>query len=156
VYQPSTPPLAPSESGTPKMATPVPGYPRTSPTPPSPPSTTFSQFDITATEPDLPEDACRKLSVIQEGSIEATPSISVGRSRTENVWTPALETDYGYSPTTNFTVRSPSGEEEPVALMDVIKTTESDHARAIEPFQRSHSTQPAKGFKCLDQHRNRS
>ena len=113
---------AKQQSGTPKMATPVPGYPPTSPTPPSPPSTTFSQFDITATEPDLPEDARRKLSVIQEGSIEATPSIGVGRSRTESVRTPALETDYGYSPTTNFTVRSPSGEEEPVALMDVIKS----------------------------------
>ena len=107
------------QSDAPNVAAPVPGYPRNTP---SPPSTTFSQFDITATEPDLPEDTRRKLSVIQEGSIEATPSISMGRSRTENVRTPALETDYGYSPTTNFTIRSPSGEEEPVVLMDVIKS----------------------------------
>ena len=110
------------QSDTPKVAAPVPNYPRTSPAPSSPPSTTFSQFDITATEPDLSEDARRKLSIIQEGSVEATPSISVGRSRAENVRTPALETDYGYSPTTNFTIRSPQGEEEPVALMDVIKS----------------------------------
>jgi len=110
------------QSGVPNVAAPVPGYPRNSPTPPSPPSTTFSQFDITATEPDLSEDARRKLSVIQEGSVEATPSIGVARSRAENVRTPALETDYGYSPTTNFTVRSPPGEEEAVALMDVIKS----------------------------------
>ena len=40
----------------------------------------------------------------------------------ENVQTPALETDYRYSPTTNFTVRSPSGEDKLVALMDVIKS----------------------------------
>ena len=104
------------------VVAPVPGYHRNSPTPPSPLSTTFSQFDITATEPDMSEDARRKLSVIQEGSIEATPSISVGRSRAENVRTPALETDYGYSPTTNFTIRSPPGEEEQVALMDVIRS----------------------------------
>lgn len=101
------------------VAAPAPGYPRNSPTPPSPLSTTFSQFDITATEPDLSE-ARRKLSVIQEGSVEATPSVSVGRSRAD-VGTPALETDHG-SPTTNFTIRSPPGEEEPVALMDVIKS----------------------------------
>jgi len=113
---------AKQQSDVSKIAAPVPSYPRTSPTPPSPPSTTFSQFDITATEPDLSEDARRKLSVIQEGSIEATPSIGVGRSRTENVRTPALETDYGYSPTTNFTIRSPTGEEEPVAIMDVIRS----------------------------------
>lgn len=107
-------------SDTPHVAAPVPGYPRNSPTPPSPLSTTFSQFDITATEPDLSEEARRKLSVIQEGSVEATPSISVGRSRAD-IRTPALDTDYG-SPTTNFTIRSPPGEEEPVALMDVIKS----------------------------------
>ncbi|KAF9651726.1 hypothetical protein BDM02DRAFT_553409 [Thelephora ganbajun] len=110
------------QSDAPNVAAPVPSYPRSSPTPPSPPSTTFSQFDITATEPDLSEDARRKLSVIQEGSVEATPSVSVGRSRAENVRTPALETDYGYSPTTNFTIRSPPGGEDPVALMDVIKS----------------------------------
>ena len=110
------------QSDAPNVAVPVPGYPRSSSTPPSPLSTTFSQFDITATEPDLSEDARRKLSVIQEGSVEATPSIGAGRSRTENVRTPALETDYGYSPTTNFTIRSPPGEEESVALMDVIKS----------------------------------
>ena len=113
---------AKQKSDTPKIAVPVSGYPRTSPTPPSPSSTTFSQFDITGTEPDLSEEARRKLSVIQEGSIEATPSIGVGGSRTENVQTPGLETDYGYSPTTNFTIRSPQGEEESVALMDVIKS----------------------------------
>ena len=107
------------QSDTPNVAAPVPGYPPNSPTPPSPLSTTFSQFDITATEPDL-SDARRKLSVIQEGSVEATPSISVGRSRAD-ARTPALETDHG-SPTTNFTIRSPQGEEEPVALMDVIKS----------------------------------
>jgi len=106
----------------PNVAVPVPGYSRSSPTPPSPLSTTFSQFDITATEPDLSEDPRRKLSVIQEGSVEATPPISMGRSRAENVRTPALETDYGYSPTTNFTIRSPPGEEEQVALMDVIRS----------------------------------
>ena len=113
---------AKQQSDVSKVAEPVPSYPRASPIPSSPPSTTFSQFDITATEPDLPEDARRKLSVIQEGSVEATPSIGVGRSRTENVRTPALETDYGYSPTTNFTIRSPTGEEEPVVLMDVIRS----------------------------------
>ena len=107
-------------SDAPHVAAPVPGYPRGSPTPPSPLSTTFSQFDITATEPDMSEDARRKLSVIQEGSVEATPSISVARSRAD-ARTPALETDHG-SPTTNFTIRSPQGEEEPVALMDVIKS----------------------------------
>ena len=105
----------------PTVAVQVSGYPRSSPTPPSPPSTTFSQFDITATEPDASEDARRKLSVIQEGSVEATPPISTSRSRAENVRTPGLETDYGYSPTTNFTIRSPQGEEEQVALMDVIR-----------------------------------
>lgn len=119
------------QSNTPKVAAPMPNYPRTSPAPSSPPSTTFSQFDITATEPDLVEDARRKLSIIQEGSVEATPSISVGRSRAENVRTPALETDYGYSPTTNFTIRSPQGEEEPVALMDVIKS----HPRGSGPSE---------------------
>ena len=108
------------QSDTLNVAAPVPGYPHRSPVPPSPQSTTFSQFDITATEPELSEDARRKLSVIQEGSVEATPSISADRSRTD-LRTPALETDYGYSPTTNFTIRSPQGEEEPVALMDVIK-----------------------------------
>ena len=108
------------QSDTPNMTATMPGHPGNSPTPPSPLSTTFSQFDITATEPDMSEDARRKLSVIQEGSIEATPSMSVGRSRTE-IRTPALETDHG-SPTTNFTIRSPPGEEEPVALMDVIKS----------------------------------
>lgn len=107
------------QSDIPNVAAPVPGYHRNSPTPPSPLSTTISQFDITATEPDISE-ARRKLSVIQEGSIEATPSISVGRSRAD-ARTPALETDHG-SPTTNFTIRSPPGEEEPVALMDVIKS----------------------------------
>jgi len=110
------------QSDVPKVVAPVPSYPRNTPTPPSPPSTTFSQFDITATGPDMADDGRRKLSVIQEGSVEATPSISAGRSRAENVRTPALETDYGYSPTTNFTIRSPQGEEEPVALMDVIKS----------------------------------
>lgn len=109
-------------SDVPNVAVPIPGYPRSSPTPPSPLSTTFSQFDITATEPDMSEDARRKLSVIQEGSVEATPPISAGRSRAENVRTPALETDYGYSPTTNFTIRSPQAEEEQVALMDVIRS----------------------------------
>ena len=109
------------QSDTPNVAAPVPGYPRNSSAPPSPLSTTFSQFDITATEPDLSEDARKKLSVIQEGSVEATPSMSMGRSRAD-VRTPALETDYGYSPTTNFTIRSPQGEEEAVALMDVIKS----------------------------------
>ena len=109
-------------SDVPNVAAPIPGYGRNSPAPPSPLSTTFSQFDITATEPDMSEDARRKLSVIQEGSVEATPTISMGRSRAENVRTPALETDYGYSPTTNFTIRSPPGEEEPVALMDVIRS----------------------------------
>lgn len=103
------------QSDTPDVAAPIPGYP-----PPSPPSTTFSQFDITATEPDMSEEARRKLSVIQEGSIEATP-VSMSRSRTD-LRTPGLETDYGYSPTTNFTIRSPQGEEEPVALMDVIRS----------------------------------
>ena len=107
-------------SDVPNAAAPVPGYSQNSPTPPSPLSTTFSQFDITATEPDPSEG--RKLSVIQEGSVEATPSISVGRSRAEGVRTPALETDYGYSPTTNFTIRSPSREEEAGTLMDVIKS----------------------------------
>lgn len=108
-------------SGTPEIAAPVPGYHRNTSAPPSPPSTTFSQFDITANEPDVSEDAHRKLSIIHEGSAEATPSMSVGRSRGE-ARTPALETDYGYSPTTNFTIRSPAGEEEPVVLMDVIKS----------------------------------
>jgi hypothetical protein len=108
------------QSDIPNVAAPAPGYPRGSPTPPSPLSTTFSQFDITATEPDISEEARRKLSVIHEGSVEATPSISVGRSRAD-VRTPALETDHG-SPTTNFTIRSPQGEEESVALMDVIKS----------------------------------
>jgi hypothetical protein len=112
-------PRQPSDG--PSGAAPASGYSRNSPTPPTP-STTFSQFDITATEPDMSEDARRKLSVIQEASVEATPTISVGRSRAENVRTPALETDYGYSPTTNFTIRSPPGEEEPVALMDVIRS----------------------------------
>ena len=105
----------------PNVTVPVPGYSRNSPTPPSPISTTFSQFDITATEPES-EDARRKLSVIQEGSVEATPPVSSGRSRAENVRTPALETDYGYSPTTNFTIRSPPEEEDPVPLMDVIRS----------------------------------
>ena len=108
------------QSETPNVAAPVPGYPRNSPTPPSPHSTTFSQFDITATEPDLSEETRRKLSVIQEGSVEVTPSMSMGRSRTD-VRTPALETDLG-SPTTGFTVRSPQGEDEPAALMDVIRS----------------------------------
>ena len=108
-------------SDVPNVAAPTPGHPRNSSTPASPLSTTFSQFDITATEPDMSEDR-RKLSVIQEGSVEATPSIGMGRSRAENVQTPGLETDYGYSPATNFTIRSPPGEEEPVALMDVIKS----------------------------------
>ena len=116
------------QSDTPNVSAPAPGYPRHSPTPPSPISTTFSQFDITAPGPDLHEEDRRKLSVIQEGSVEATPSISLGRSRAD-ARTPALETDYGYSPTTNFTIRSPPGEEEPVALMDVIKS----HPHKIGP-----------------------
>jgi len=85
---------------------------------PSPLSTTSSQFDITATEPDLSEDTRRKLSVTQEGGAEATPPI---KPRGQNVRAPARETDCGYSPTTNFTIRSPSGEEETAALTDVIR-----------------------------------
>ena len=50
------------------------------------------------------------------------PSIGMARSQAENVRTPALETDYSYSPTTSFTIRSPPGEGETVALMDVIKS----------------------------------
>jgi hypothetical protein len=107
------------QSDTPNVAAPAPGYPQNSPIPPSPGSTTFSQFDITAPGPDPLEEDRRKLSVIQEGSQEATPSM--GRSRTD-ARTPALETDYGYSPTTNFTIRSPQGEEESATLMDVIKS----------------------------------
>lgn len=79
-------------------------------------STTYSQFDLTAVGPEMtssPVGRGRNLSVIQEGSYqeESTPSGRRSRMETTMTNTPALETDYGYSPMTDLTLTSPQGVE---------------------------------------------
>jgi hypothetical protein len=83
-------------------------------TPVSPGSTTLSQFDLVATGPEQ-EASPRggRLSAIPEAVIQGyfTPTVSGRRSRTEALTTPGLETDYGYSPATDLTLRSPAAAE---------------------------------------------
>lgn len=94
-------------------------------------STTYSQFDLTAVGPEMTSSPLvrgRNLSVIQEGSYQEEPTPSGRRSRMETTVTntPALETDYGYSPMTDLTLTSPQA-------IEAVEANKPSFASVVDP-----------------------